>query len=87
MWSTTVLASGSSVGVVVYTGQDTRSVMNTSKPISKIGLLDVEVNFLTKLLFIFLLGLTISLMILKVTATTQHSVSISFSTISELSKH
>ncbi|XP_063714834.1 probable phospholipid-transporting ATPase IIA isoform X3 [Symsagittifera roscoffensis] len=65
MWSNTVVASGSATGCVVYTGTDTRSVMNTSQPQSKVGLLDNEVNFLTKLLFIFLLGLTIALMILK----------------------
>ncbi len=63
------MASGNAVGVVIYTGKDTRCVMNTSQPVSKVGLLDKEVNFLTKLLFIFLLGLTVALMVLKVSST------------------
>jgi magnesium-transporting ATPase (P-type) len=36
-WNNTVLASGSIVGFVVYTGADTRSVMNTSKPETKVS--------------------------------------------------
>uniref|UniRef100_A0A8C8ZK18 Phospholipid-transporting ATPase n=1 Tax=Prolemur simus TaxID=1328070 RepID=A0A8C8ZK18_PROSS len=39
------------VGVVLYTGRELRSVMNTSNPRSKIGLFDLEVNCLTKILF------------------------------------
>lgn len=46
--SNTVLAAGSAVGFVVYTGSETRAVMNTSHPESKIGLLDVEINNLAK---------------------------------------
>ena len=36
LWANTVLASGSAVGVVIYTGSDTRSVMNTTTPRSKV---------------------------------------------------
>uniref|UniRef100_A0A672T996 Phospholipid-transporting ATPase n=1 Tax=Sinocyclocheilus grahami TaxID=75366 RepID=A0A672T996_SINGR len=39
------------VGVVIYTGKELRSVMNTSNPRHKIGLIDLEVNCLTKILF------------------------------------
>ncbi len=35
LWANTVLASGCAVGVVIYTGGDTRSVMNTTTPRSK----------------------------------------------------
>ncbi|ERE70330.1 putative phospholipid-transporting ATPase IIB [Cricetulus griseus] len=42
---------GTVVGVVLYTGRELRSVMNTSDPRSKIGLFDLEVNCLTKILF------------------------------------
>ncbi|XP_006881706.1 PREDICTED: probable phospholipid-transporting ATPase IIA [Elephantulus edwardii] len=42
---------GTVVGVVLYTGRELRSVMNTSNPRSKIGLFDLEVNCLTKILF------------------------------------
>ena len=48
LWANTAVASGSALGVVVYTGQETRSLMNHSAPRSKIGLLDQEINQLTK---------------------------------------
>uniref|UniRef100_A0A8C4FU83 Phospholipid-transporting ATPase n=1 Tax=Denticeps clupeoides TaxID=299321 RepID=A0A8C4FU83_9TELE len=51
LWASTVIASGTVVGVVVYTGKELRSVMNTSNPRHKIGLFDLEVNCLTKILF------------------------------------
>ena len=51
LWSNTVLASGQVYGVVIYTGYETRAVMNTSMPQNKVGLLDEEINDLTKLLF------------------------------------
>ncbi|XP_004858099.1 probable phospholipid-transporting ATPase IIA isoform X1 [Heterocephalus glaber] len=51
LWAGTVIASGTVVGVVLYTGRELRSVMNTSNPRSKIGLFDLEVNCLTKILF------------------------------------
>ncbi|XP_018422462.1 PREDICTED: probable phospholipid-transporting ATPase IIA [Nanorana parkeri] len=51
LWASTVIASGTVVGVVIYTGREQRSVMNTSNPRSKIGLFDLEVNCLTKILF------------------------------------
>lgn len=44
LWANTVLASGRVIGVVVYTGRETRSVMNTTLPESKVGLLDLEVR-------------------------------------------
>lgn len=48
LWSNTVLAAGSAVGFVIYTGSDTRAVMNTSHPKTKVGLLDLEINNLAK---------------------------------------
>lgn len=48
LWANTVLAAGSAVGVVVYTGKETRAVMNTSNPKTKVGLLDTEINRLAK---------------------------------------
>nr|XP_014347728.1 PREDICTED: probable phospholipid-transporting ATPase IIA isoform X2 [Latimeria chalumnae] len=51
LWASTVVASGTIVGVVIYTGKELRSVMNASNPRSKIGLFDLEVNCLTKVLF------------------------------------
>jgi len=48
LWSNTVLAAGSAVGFIVYTGSETRAVMNTSHPETKVGLLDLEINRLAK---------------------------------------
>jgi phospholipid-translocating ATPase len=48
LWANTVLASGSAVGFVIYTGPETRAVMNTSHPQTKSGLLDIEINRLAK---------------------------------------
>jgi phospholipid-translocating ATPase len=49
MWANTVLASGPYiVGVVVYTGIETRQAQNTSKPRVKFGLLEHEINNLSK---------------------------------------
>ncbi|KAK2148328.1 hypothetical protein LSH36_502g02038 [Paralvinella palmiformis] len=65
VWASTVIASGSAVGVVIYTGCETRSTMNTSRPKTKVGLLDEEVNTLTKLLFVMVAILALIMMILK----------------------
>jgi len=45
-WSNTVVASGTAVGVVIYTGTETRSVMNTSKASMKVRLYFSVGNFL-----------------------------------------
>ncbi|KIY64966.1 phospholipid-translocating P-type ATPase [Cylindrobasidium torrendii FP15055 ss-10] len=50
LWANTVLAAGTAVGFVVYTGPETRAVMNTSHPETKVGLLDLEINRLAKIL-------------------------------------
>ncbi|KAG0953609.1 hypothetical protein G6F29_002070 [Rhizopus arrhizus] len=59
MWTNTILASGSALGFVIYTGKDTRAVMNTSHPKTKVGLIDSEINQLAKILFIVTLVLSI----------------------------
>lgn len=50
LWANTVLAAGSAIGMVVYTGKETRAVMNTQHPTTKTGLLDLEINRLSKIL-------------------------------------
>ncbi|ORY95841.1 aminophospholipid-transporting P-type ATPase [Syncephalastrum racemosum] len=59
LWTNTVLASGTAVGFVIYTGKDTRAVMNTSHPKTKVGLLDQEINRLAKILFIVTLAMSV----------------------------
>ncbi|XP_076337091.1 putative phospholipid-transporting ATPase IIB isoform X2 [Tachypleus tridentatus] len=65
LWANSVLASGTAIGIVIYTGSETRSVMNNSKPRSKVGLLDTEINQLTKVLFCAVIGLALVMMCLK----------------------
>ena len=48
LWANTVLAAGSAIGFVIYTGPETRAVMNTSHPETKTGLLDLEINRMAK---------------------------------------
>jgi phospholipid-translocating ATPase len=49
MWGNTVLASGPYIiGVVIYTGMETRQAQNTSKARAKFGLLEYEINNLSK---------------------------------------
>ena len=65
-WANTVLASNSTVlAVVVYTGAQTRQAMSTSTSRSKTGLLDHEINNLSKILCAFTLSLSIILVILE----------------------
>lgn len=65
LWANTVVAAGRATGMVVYTGCETRSVMNNSSPRSKVGLIDMEINNLTKLLFCAVIGLALVMMCLK----------------------
>uniref|UniRef100_A0A4W3HUA5 Phospholipid-transporting ATPase n=1 Tax=Callorhinchus milii TaxID=7868 RepID=A0A4W3HUA5_CALMI len=65
LWASTVVASGTVIGVVIYTGKETRSVMNTSNPKNKVGLLDLELNRLTKALFFALVVLSVVMVALQ----------------------
>lgn len=65
LWMNTVLAGGHALGVVIYTGKDTRAVMNTSAPKTKTGLIDQELNTLSKILCIVVVALAVSLVALK----------------------
>ncbi|XP_059974533.1 probable phospholipid-transporting ATPase IIB isoform X1 [Mesoplodon densirostris] len=65
LWASTVVASGTIIGVVIYTGKETRSVMNTSHPKNKVGLLDLELNQLTKALFLALVALSVVMVTLQ----------------------
>jgi phospholipid-translocating ATPase len=61
LWTNTVVASGTAVGFVVYTGRDTRAVMNTSFARTKVGMLDLEVNRLSKILAVVTLALSFAM--------------------------
>lgn len=65
-WANTILASNcTALAVVVYTGTQTRQAMSTSPPRSKTGLLDCEINDLTKILCALTLTLSIVLVALE----------------------
>ena len=53
IWANTVLASpGYILGMVLHTGKETRMAMNTTPPRQKVGKLDMEVNWMSKVLFV-----------------------------------
>lgn len=65
IWANTVVASSCSLlAVVVYTGPQTRQALSTSPSRSKTGLLELEINNLTKWLCIFTLTLSFVLVAL-----------------------
>jgi phospholipid-translocating ATPase len=60
MWQNTVMASqGYACGLVLYSGYETRTNMSAKKPRSKIGSLDLDINFLAKFLFGLMLVLAL----------------------------
>ncbi|KAG9511208.1 putative phospholipid-transporting ATPase IIB, partial [Fragariocoptes setiger] len=65
LWANTVIASGQAVGVVIYTGSETRSVMNNLEARSKVGSLDLEVNNITKILFAAVVVLAFAMVFLQ----------------------
>ncbi|GJD10861.1 Probable phospholipid-transporting ATPase IIB [Galdieria sulphuraria] len=65
IWANTVIASGSAVVLVLYVGEETRSALNASKPKSKVGKLDWELNRISKMLFFFLGSMSFVLLVLK----------------------
>ncbi|CAG9329329.1 ATP9A_2 [Blepharisma stoltei] len=58
VWSSTSLASGSCIGFVIYTGKETRSVMNGREPSNKLGATDIELNRLAMYLLILMISMS-----------------------------
>lgn len=50
IWMNTILATQGIIGSVIYTGIETRAMMNTSKPRNKFGKIEEEINFYSILL-------------------------------------
>lgn len=65
LWSSTVVTSGSILGLVIFTGKETRTVMNANRPPSKVGQTDLELNNLSKILFTLTIILAGSMIVLK----------------------
>ncbi|KAE8164231.1 hypothetical protein BDV40DRAFT_120722 [Aspergillus tamarii] len=65
-WANTVLASNTiTYAVIIYTGTQTRAALSTSQSRSKVGLLEYEINNLTKILCVLTLALSIILVALE----------------------
>ena len=58
MWATTILTNGTVIGLVVYVGRETRISMGGSNARTKFGILDFEINYLSKVLFFIMVLLT-----------------------------
>jgi phospholipid-translocating ATPase len=58
MWASTVVASQGVIGIVCYTGKETRAKMNASTPKVKIGVLDNELDKSNMYLFVITLILS-----------------------------
>ena len=65
-WANTVLASNTvTYAAIIYTGSQTRAALSTSPSRSKVGLLEYEINNLTKILCALTLALSIVLVALE----------------------
>ncbi|CAJ2508068.1 Uu.00g092540.m01.CDS01 [Anthostomella pinea] len=74
-WANTVIASqANTMAVIVYTGPQTRSALSTSPSRSKTGLLEYEINSLTKILCALTLALSIILVALEGFSNTEGNV-------------
>jgi len=66
MWANTVLASsGHVLAMIVYTGIETRAQMNSKEARTKVGKLDLEINRLSKFLFVFMMVLSFGIIALS----------------------
>ena len=65
LWANTVLASNGFVyAMVLYTCKETRSMMTARDAASKVGKLDLELNSLSKLLFVFMILVSLTVVAL-----------------------
>ena len=65
LWANTVLASSRVAGVVIYIGKETRTQMNCTEAQQKVGILDYEINFLSKILFVLMFLSSLLILVLK----------------------
>ena len=54
LWANTIIASSNATGIVIYTGRETRTQKNNSEPLPKFGSIDLEINTISKSLFVFM---------------------------------
>eukprot|EP00917_Polyrhabdina_sp_WS-2016_P000211 GHVP01000406.1.p1 GENE.GHVP01000406.1~~GHVP01000406.1.p1 ORF type:complete len:1031 (-),score=162.48 GHVP01000406.1:363-3398(-) len=63
LWMNTVIASGNSLGCIVYTGNETRAQLNKTKNRAKLSTLETEINRLTVLIATVMVSLSFILTI------------------------
>lgn len=63
LWANTVLASGTAIGMIVYTGVETRQQLNTTMTGVKTGLLELEINSISKILCVSVFLLSVGLVL------------------------
>jgi len=63
LWANTVLANGNALGLVIYTGRETKSQLNSREPKTKTGRIDNEMSFMSFLLFVLLIVISILMVI------------------------
>lgn len=74
-WANTVIASqATTLAVIMYSGPQTRSALSTAPSRSKTGLLEYEINSLTKILCVLTLTLSVVLVALEGFASTEGNV-------------
>ncbi|KAI0424795.1 phospholipid-translocating P-type ATPase [Xylaria sp. FL1042] len=74
-WANTIIASQvTTMAVVIYTGRQTRSALSTAPSRSKTGLLEYEINSLTKILCALTLALSVILVALEGFSNTEGNV-------------
>lgn len=59
MWANTVLASSVAIGIVVYTGKDSRFQRNSQSPQTKFGAIDLEINVFSKVLLVLMFAFSV----------------------------
>ena len=65
LWATSVLANNKCLAIIIFTGQETRMQMNNQKQRSKFGKIDQEINYITKVLFIYLIIIAFLMVLFK----------------------
>jgi len=63
LWADTIVTSGFALGLVIYTGLDTKARQNARSPRSKVSRVDQEISWMSFILFIVLLCLALVLVL------------------------
>lgn len=65
LWANTVLATGKVLGLIVFTGKETKIQKSVRKPVVKLGKIDQEINALSVFLFILMVAISLVIVLLS----------------------